>query len=140
GLSSWSAHGAAIGWNVREDISKYEGLVSRGKVPIVSGIERTADDEMRRHITMPLKCWGKVMKKVYEERTGIPFDGVFKSKREALVKHGLIVEDGEKMTLTPRGRFVADEVCQFFYHPDHAPFKKEAYADGELNLYADIAA
>jgi oxygen-independent coproporphyrinogen-3 oxidase len=133
GLSSWSGHARTMGWNVREDIKEYQALANAGKVPIVEGRVRTDDEEKRRSIVMPMKCWGKVIKKVYKNRTGSLPEDFFGDKIGKLVKHALITNDADKLELTPRGRFFADEVCEFFYRPEYLPFSEEMYAKGELD-------
>ncbi len=52
-----------------------------------------------------------------------------------LKQYQLITEDTNKIELTPKGAFFADEVVQQFYEKNYIPFPKPEYCDGKLNPY-----
>lgn len=67
----------------------------------------------------------------------MPLEEVFRKKIEKLKEFNLVYEDNEMLSLTNRGRFFADEVCQEFFHPNYMPFPRSAYAHGRLYPYDD---
>ncbi|MDD4956417.1 MAG: coproporphyrinogen-III oxidase family protein [Candidatus Omnitrophica bacterium] len=136
GLSSWSGYARKIAWNVRKDMKEYCARVAAGRMPIVSGKERTQEEDAIRALVMPLKCWGKVYKEMYRTRTGIDISERFADGIKTLEGYGLIGVDDKKIYLTGKGRFIADEVCEYFYQMEYIPFPREVYAEGELNPYA----
>ncbi|MFA5139159.1 MAG: coproporphyrinogen-III oxidase family protein [Elusimicrobiota bacterium] len=113
---------------------EYYDRIERGRLPYEDGKIRSPDEQLRWALIRPLKNW-HVDKAVYKRTTGTPLDSVFRAKIGTLKKHGLLEEDAKKLVLTRKGRFFADEVCHQFYHPDHLPFPKDAYAPGELSPY-----
>ena len=100
------------------------------------GVVRSAEEQKRWGIILPLKN-SHVLKRLYEERTGVPLGSVFTKKMARLKEYGLVVEDDRKIGTTPLGAFFADEVVQQFHHPSHIPFPREAYREGPLNPYRD---
>jgi oxygen-independent coproporphyrinogen-3 oxidase len=119
-----------------QDPRRYCELAEQGLLPIDRGAVRTPDDQLRWALILPLRSW-LVYKKVYERQAGRPLDGLFRGKLARLRAHGLLEEDEKTLRLTPLGRFFAEEVCWQFYHPDYMPLPRAAFADGELNPYAE---
>jgi len=115
------------------DLGEWFDRVKSGRLPLNRGLVRTLDDDLRWHIELPLKN-SFVSKALYKLRTGHDVAQVFRSHLDALSEHGLLIEDEDRIQLTPLGRFFADEVCTQFHHPDHLPWQTEQYADGPLFL------
>jgi oxygen-independent coproporphyrinogen-3 oxidase len=114
--------------------SEYYELVERGQVPINRGLVRSADEDQRWHVILPLKNW-KIHKRYFQLRTGREINDLYPRRIALLREHGLLYEDDKIIELTPKGRFFADEICALFYTEGYVPFPRENYADGPLNPY-----
>lgn len=134
GISAWSNLRDRFFVNTGESLEKYYSRISNHELPVARGKIRTADDQKRWALVLPLKGDG-VSKKEYTEITGLAINEVFDKKLERLKFFGLLEENDETIRLTEKGVFFADEVVLQFYHPDYLPFPKSAYTDGELNPY-----
>jgi len=115
------------------DLSQWFDRVKSGRLPLTRGLVRTLDHDLRWHMELPLKN-SFVSKALYRLRTGHDAAQIFRRQLDALGTHGLLIEDDERIQLTPLGRFFADEVCTQFHHPDFIPWPREHYADGPLFL------
>jgi oxygen-independent coproporphyrinogen III oxidase len=114
----------------------YYKSVEEGHLPLNRGLVRSPEDQIRWSLILPLKN-RNVLKSAFARQAGVALDRVFPSKLQSLRDFGLIEEDDEFMSLTRKGRFVADEVVQIFYAPEFIPFPQEAYNEGPLNPYLD---
>jgi oxygen-independent coproporphyrinogen-3 oxidase len=135
GLTAFSSLRDRYGLNT-QDFGEYYSLISRGKLPVNRGLVRTADDQMRWAVVLPLKN-RKVIKAYFRKLTGKDLNAVFGKKIERLKSFGLVSEDDKFLTLTEKGRFFSDEVCHQFHHPDYVPFPRDAYNHGKLFPYDD---
>lgn len=115
---------------------EYYDLIEKGRLPLNRGLVRSREEQIRWAIVLPLKN-SSVRKKLFEKVTGVPFNRVFRRKVEALIAHGLAVEDEEQFQLTPLGAFFADECAQVFHHRDYMPFPADRYRQGPLHPYDD---
>jgi oxygen-independent coproporphyrinogen-3 oxidase len=113
---------------------QYYQMVDEGRLTITRAYKRSADDQIRWAIVLPLKN-RDIRKADFRKHTGIEFDTVFRKKMEILTKYGLIEDTGKVVRLTELGGFVADEVCEQFNGDNFKPFPRERYADGPLNPY-----
>jgi oxygen-independent coproporphyrinogen-3 oxidase len=114
--------------------AEYYELVERGVIPINRGLVRSADENQRWNVILPLKNW-KIHKKYFRLRTGCEITDLYPRRIALLREHGLLYEDDKIIRLTPRGRFFADEICAFFYTEDYVPFERHNYAEGPLNPF-----
>ena len=135
GASSWSNVQGRFYLNTGESLARYASFLHDGLLPINRGKVRTADDERRWAVTLPLKHGG-VSKERFRAGTGMTPDEAFPRQIGNLKKYGLVEEDGDTLRLTDRGVFFADEVVTQFYHPDYLPFPRSAYAEGDLNPFS----
>lgn len=135
GLTAFSSLRDRFGLNT-QDFKEYYSLINQGKLPLNRGLVRNKDDQLRWAIILPLKN-RKVYKSYFQKMTGLSLNEVFRNKIENLKGFGLLYEDEKVLTLTDRGRFFADEVCQEFFHPNYMPFPRTAYAQGKLYPYDD---
>ncbi len=103
-------------------------------MPINRGYRRTAEDQARWAIILPIKN-RDVRTSNYRRLTGLGMDEVFRDKIEALKAHGLIFENDRAMGVTKLGAFFADEIAQQFHSADFVPYPREDYAEGPLNPY-----
>lgn len=133
GLNAFSSLRDRFTLNTK-DFREYYSHIEHGRLPINRGLVRKRDDQMRWAIILPLKN-REIWKKFYTRQTGVSLDQAFRPKIESLKDNGLLFEDDKVVKLTTLGRFFADEVCEFFHHPDYMPFPETAYARGELNPY-----
>ncbi len=113
---------------------EYFELVEEGVIPINRGLVRSADENERWNVILPLKNW-KIHKKYFRLRTGRDLDDLYPRRIALLREHGLLYEDDKIIRLTRKGRFFADEICSLFYTEDYVPFPRENYAEGPLNPY-----
>jgi oxygen-independent coproporphyrinogen-3 oxidase len=135
GLSASSSFVDRVWVNAR-DLGMYYSMIETGRLPVADFLERDRDTLTRYAIVLPLKNRG-VRKKVFQSLAGVPLDSVFRAKIGRLKDYGLVREDSQSLTLTPLGRFFADEVCHQFHTPDCMPFPRSAYSEGPLNPYND---
>jgi len=135
GASSWSNVQGRFYLNTGESLERYSSYIDKGVLPINRGRVRTRDEESRWAVTLSLKHNG-LSKALFNDLLGMPVEEVFPRQIKNLTKYGLTTDDGEKLQLTDRGKFFADEVVMQFYHPDYLPFPRSSYAEGELNPFS----
>ncbi len=135
GLTAFSSLRDRFGLNTQY-FKEYYSLINQGKLPLNRGLVRNRDDQLRWALVLPLKN-RKVYKSYYQKITGASLNEVFRRKIEKLKEFNLLYEDDKILTLSDRGRFFADEVCEQFHHPNYMPFPRTAYAHGELYPYDD---
>ena len=136
GVSSWSNVQGRSFLNTGGGYGDYYSYIENKKLPINRGKVRTADDQKRWALVLPLKHKG-LSKTFFEGKTGQTVNEAFGAKINRLKRFDLIEEGEEKIMLTEKGRFFADEVAIQFYHPDFIPFPRASYAEGELNPYIE---
>ena len=115
---------------------EYYRMIDEGKLPITRGYIRSADEQVRQAIVLPLKN-RSIIKSDFLKRTGVSFDDIFQKKTQTLKDYGLLEDNGKVVKLTELGGFVADEVCECYNSNQYKPFPRERYADGPLNPYLD---
>jgi len=135
GLTGFSSLRDRFGLNTQH-IKQYYAAIEQGRLPLNRGLVRNPEDQIRWSIILPLKN-RKVLRSVFQQRTGTSLAEVFRPKIETLKKADLIHEDRGGMALTERGRFFADQVCQQFHHPRYMPFPPETYRPGKLHPALD---
>jgi oxygen-independent coproporphyrinogen-3 oxidase len=135
GLTAFSSLRDRFGLNTQY-FKEYYSLINQGKLPLNRGLVRDKDEQLRWAIILPLKN-RRVYKNYFQKITGVSLNEIFRNKVEKFKEFGLLYEDDKMLTLTERGCFFADEVCQAFFHPNYMPFPKTAYAHGRLYPYND---
>jgi oxygen-independent coproporphyrinogen-3 oxidase len=135
GLTAFSSLRDRFGLNTQH-FGEYYAAIEAGRLPMNRGLVRSAEEQKRWGIILPLKN-SHVLKRLYEERTGVPLGSVFTTKMARLKEYGLVVEDDRKISTTRLGAFFADEVVQQFHTPCYIPFSREEYPEGPLNPYVD---
>lgn len=119
-----------------DSFEHYYRTLDEGRLPVDRGLVRSPEEQVRWSTILPLKN-KSLSRAVFRERTGREVDEVFPRKLARLQEHGLLEDDGRKLRLTPRGRFVADECVQLFYDPEHLPHPRDEYADGPLSPFQE---
>lgn len=116
GVSAIGSVGPTYSQNHRALQDYYECL-DRGQLPVMRGIELSADDLVRRQVIQSLMCHFAASKESVEIAYLIDFDRTFATELEDLREFeglGLItIEDGW-ITVTPRGRFVIRSIAMVF--------------------------
>ncbi|MCR4791203.1 MAG: radical SAM protein [Lachnospiraceae bacterium] len=133
GLTGFSSYRDRFDINT-QNFEEYYAAIDAGKLPINRGLVRSAEEQARWAIVLPLKN-RDVRKTEFKQRSGYEFDDVFKTKVSLLKEYGLLEDTGNIIRLTELGGFVADEVCEQFNSIPYLPFPRERYAEGPLNPY-----
>jgi oxygen-independent coproporphyrinogen III oxidase len=116
GVSAIGSIGPTYCQNYR-DLDGYYASIDRGVLPIVRGIELTADDILRRAVIQALMCHFSLCKESIEIAHLVDFDRYFAAEleeMEGLARHGLLEHDGRWLNVTPRGRLLIRNVCMVF--------------------------
>lgn len=137
GLTAFSSLWDRFSLNT-QSFTEYYDKIRNDELPINRGIVRDQDQQSRWAIILPLKNYF-INKKIFKERTGISIDDMYVEKFEILKENGLIEENANKITLTQKGAFFADEIVMQFEDVKYLPFKREEYESGIMNPYGDVA-
>lgn len=119
-----------------DSFDAYYRSVAEGRLPVDRGLVRSLEEQARWSLILPLKN-SSLSRSLFRARAGCEVDDVFPRKLARLKEHGLLEDDGSHLRLTRRGRFVADECVQIFYHPDYLPHPRSEYEDGPLSPFQE---
>lgn len=116
GVSAIGSMGPTYHQNYRT-LEDYYASLDRGTLPIMRGIELTADDLVRRAVIQALMCHFMLSKDAIEIAHLIDFDRYFTAElaelRE-LERVGLLELDDRWISVTPKGRMLIRSVCMVF--------------------------
>ena len=116
GVSAISSIGPTYSQNFRT-LDEYYASLDRGVLPIMRGIELTADDVVRRAVIQALMCHFMLSKESIEIAHLIEFDRYFATElaelRE-LERCGLVELDERWISVTAKGRMLIRNVCMVF--------------------------
>jgi oxygen-independent coproporphyrinogen III oxidase len=116
GVSAISAVGATYSQNEKTLDAYYEKL-DEGKLPVARGIKLTSDDLLRRIIIQMLMCNFELSIDSIEQAYPIDFRTYFAAELEALAPleaDGLVVLEPHWLSVTPKGRLLARNICMVF--------------------------
>jgi oxygen-independent coproporphyrinogen-3 oxidase len=116
GITAIGAIGPTYVQNVRS-LDEYYDRLDRGVLPVLRGVELTADDLLRRTIIQSLMCHGSVSIEAIEIAYLIDFRRYFADELEDLrgfIDDGLAQLDTEWLGVTDRGRMLVRAVCMVF--------------------------
>jgi len=116
GVSAIGAIGPTYSQNFRA-LDEYYDCVDEGKLPVMRGIELTADDLARRAVIQALMCHFSLSKEAIEIAHLIRFDRHFATELAELrefEKLGLLAMEDGWITVTPKGRFLIRSICMVF--------------------------
>ncbi len=116
GVTAIGSVGPTYVQNVRT-LEDYYDRLDRGVLPVMRGIELTADDVLRRTVIQSLMCHGAVSIEGIELGHLIDFRTYFQAELDELapfVDQGLVTIDDEWIAVTPRGRLLVRAVCMVF--------------------------
>ncbi len=117
-----------------DTLEEYYQHIEDRRVPLNRGLVRSADENRRWNVILPLKNWN-VQRATFRESCGVDLPEAFPRHLEILAQHGLLDLNDRRARLTPKGRFFADEICQLFHTQRYMPHPAERYADGPLSPY-----
>ncbi|MGZ5116524.1 MAG: oxygen-independent coproporphyrinogen III oxidase [Burkholderiales bacterium] len=116
GVSAIGAIGPTYSQNART-LNDYYRCLDRHVLPIVRGVELSADDLVRRSVIQTLMCHFELSKDAIEVAYLIDFDRYFESELaelSALQQSGLLDIDGRWISVTPKGRMLIRSICMVF--------------------------
>lgn len=116
GVSAIGAVGPTYSQNYRA-LEDYYDALERGKLPIMRGLELTADDLVRRAVIQALMCHFALSKESLEIAYLIDFDSYFSTEIEELREFerlGLIAMKEGWLTVSPKGRLLIRNICMVF--------------------------
>jgi oxygen-independent coproporphyrinogen-3 oxidase len=116
GVSAIGSIGPTYSQNHRT-LDDYYASLDRGELPIMRGIELTADDLVRRAVIQALMCHFMVSKESIEIAHLLDFERYFAPElvelRE-LERHGLLEMDERWINVTAKGRMLIRNICMVF--------------------------
>jgi oxygen-independent coproporphyrinogen-3 oxidase len=116
GISAISQVGPTYSQNVKT-LDEYYFQLDQDVLPIMRGIELTADDLLRRGVIQCLMCQFEVPIRSFEVAHLIDFRKYFAAELEDLIPlrdTGLLQIDDEYLTVTPLGRYFIRNICMVF--------------------------
>lgn len=99
------------------DIARWQAAVAEDRIPVCKGIELDRDDRIRRDVIQAIMCRGLLDMAEVERRHGIRFGDYFAdtvAPLNQMVDDGLVRIDGQKLRVTPTGRFLVRSVARLF--------------------------
>ena len=94
------------------DLQTYIRRLSSGKNPTFQSEELPAEAQARETIAVQLRRVEGIQREPFRERTGFELDGLAGPAITRHVELGLLSDDGTSVSLTRRGRCVADSVVE----------------------------
>lgn len=116
GISSIGMVGPTYVQNVKT-LDEYYLRLDEGELPVLRGIELTADDLLRRTIIQTLMCNFALSVEAVETAYMIDFAQHFKRELAELrqfIDERLVRFDGQWLTVTERGRYLIRPICMVF--------------------------
>jgi oxygen-independent coproporphyrinogen-3 oxidase len=115
-------------------LSTYEEAISAGRLPVVRGVARSADDELRRTVIHELMCNFRVDIRAIERQYGIDFAAYFADDLALLEPHvgeGMVTVTTERIDATPTGELFVRNLAMCFdryQREKHAADSKPAFS------------
>jgi oxygen-independent coproporphyrinogen-3 oxidase len=116
GISAISGLASAYSQNVKT-LDDYYDRLDQGVLPVMRGIELTADDLVRRAVIQALMCHFQVSMSAIEIAYLIEFERYFAPELAALREYedlGLVKLEGDWISVTPRGRLIVRVIGMVF--------------------------
>ena len=134
GVSAWSTVSGVFSLNIGDkDLNNYYQYLDKQQLPINRGKILNFDDYARRSFMLPLKN-DYLDKKSYQDKVGADPTQLFSSELSWMKELGMIEESEDRLSLTQRGGFFADEVTTQFFNPDYVLFDDIQFAPGRKVL------
>ncbi len=116
GISAISSLPTAYCQNLKT-LDEYYDALDHGILPVLRGIELSADDLVRRAVIQALMCHFQLSIKAIEIAYLIDFRRYFAEELAQLAEYrdlGLVTLDDEWIAVTPRGRLMVRVICMVF--------------------------
>lgn len=116
GISAIGKIGPTYSQNFRT-LDEYYDCLDRNELPIMRGIELTADDLLRRAIIQALMCHFEISIESLEVAYLVDFNRYFTAEIELLrdyEREGLLTLADGWLTVTPKGRLLIRTICMVF--------------------------
>ena len=116
GISAISKVGATYSQNVKT-LDEYYDHLDRDELPVMRGIELTADDLLRRAVINSIMCHFEVSTEAIEIAHLIRFSEYFADELERLqtmAEEGLVNIAADTINVTPRGRLLVRNIAMVF--------------------------
>lgn len=116
GVSAIGAVGPTYSQNHRV-LEDYYDALDRGELPVMRGIELSADDLVRRAVIQALMCQFELSMESIEVAYLVDFDRYFATELEALREfsdRGLLTVGDGWISIQPRGRLLVRSICMEF--------------------------
>jgi oxygen-independent coproporphyrinogen-3 oxidase len=116
GVSAIGQIGPAYYQNLK-DLARYEEALDAGRLPVLRGVELTADDLVRRAVIQALMCHFRVSIESIELAHLVEFNTYFAAELEALrplADDGLVELGSDWIVVTPKGRLLVRAVAMVF--------------------------
>lgn len=116
GMSAISELAGAYYQNERK-LDDYLAAVETRELPVVRGMNLSADDRLRRDVIFDLACLGVADKALIGGKHGIDFDRSFAAELEQLAPmaaDGLVALHPDRVEILPRGQLLVRNVCMVF--------------------------
>ncbi|MBW7859518.1 MAG: oxygen-independent coproporphyrinogen III oxidase [Rhodocyclaceae bacterium] len=116
GVSAIGKIGSVYSQNVKT-LDDYYDALDRDELPVLRGIELTADDLLRRSIIQSLMCNFELSMEAIEQAHLIDFRDYFSSELEdlqAMAQAGLVSIDEEWISVQPAGRLLVRGIAMVF--------------------------
>jgi oxygen-independent coproporphyrinogen-3 oxidase len=130
GVSAIGTMGPSYSQNFRS-LDDYYGSIEQDVLPIMRGIELTADDLARRAVIQVLICQFELSKEAIEIAHLIEFDRYFATELEelrAFESDGLLTLEDRWINVTAKGRLLVRNICMVFDKYLRADQKRSRYA------------
>ena len=116
GISAIGQVGPTYSQNVKT-LDEYYDQLDRGSLPVMRGLELTADDLVRRAVITCLMCHFQIPIQSLEIAHLIEFKKYFAQELRdlaSLQQAGLVTLDDQWLTVTPVGRYFIRNICMVF--------------------------
>jgi len=115
-------------------LNRYQKAVEAGELPVLRGVARTPDDEVRRAVIHELMCNFRVEVAAVEAQHGIAFGEFFAEELKRLEEHqaeGMVEVTPERIEVTPRGELFVRNLGMCFdryWHERHKDSDKTPFS------------
>ncbi|MBC7208193.1 MAG: oxygen-independent coproporphyrinogen III oxidase, partial [Methyloversatilis sp.] len=116
GVSAISRVGASFAQNHRT-IESWTQAIDDGELPVMRGLNMTADDSVRSAVIGALMCHFELSIEAIESAYAIDFKKYFSAELDELAEleaAGLLTIEPDWIAITPRGRLLVRAVCMVF--------------------------
>ncbi|MBS0497271.1 MAG: oxygen-independent coproporphyrinogen III oxidase [Proteobacteria bacterium] len=116
GMSAIGSFGSVLSQNDC-DLQRYYEKLEHNVLPIMRGIELSADDLIRRSVMQALICHSILSFESVETYFSIEFKEYFSAELAELLAYeqaGLITLDDQEIAVTPQGQLLINSICRVF--------------------------